>query len=335
MNQEKRNYPKVLVVGVDAADPSYIQRRTETGGLPNFTALQRDGAYGRLKSTFPVLSSAAWSTIATGLPPEKHGIFEFFRRQPGTWQDLPVHGGTKKGDDFWKIASQHGFKSVVINMPITYPPKPTTGGVIVAGMDTPGEATEFVSPKEEKKTLLDHIPDYRIELTAAQFDTVDEFLDAVQKTMEARMKAAKYLFARHQPDVAVVIFTELDRVLHALWKYIDPTHPASQRPEAERWRPRVDALYDQVDAYLGELINWAGEEAITIVCSDHGGAAVHGVFYLNRWLIQEGYLTLKRGVFLPHSSLHLPRPSPYIPPLYPPVNGGTKMGFHSITYTGK
>lgn len=111
--------------------------------------------------------------------------------------------------------------------------------------------------------------------------------------MDARMQAARFMFERHRPELAVVIFTALDRVLHALWKWMDPAHPASRRPEAEQWRKKVDALYDQVDGYLGELIQWAGEQARIIVCSDHGGAAVHGIFHLNRWLMQEGYLELK------------------------------------------
>ncbi len=287
--------PKVMLVGIDAADPDYIDRRIAEGGLPNLKKFRDEGAWGRMRSTFPVLSSAAWSTIATGLPPEKHGIFEFFRRTPGTWTDEIVHGGLKKGENFWEIAAKNGHKAVVINMPMTYPPRSHAGEIVVAGMDTPGENTAFVAPAEEKAPLLAEVPNYRIELTAAQFRTVEDFLEAVSQTMEARLQAARYLFDRHQPELAVVIFTALDRVLHALWKYMDPDHPAYHREEAPAWRAKVDALYDQVDNHLGELIEWAGEECRVFTCSDHGGAAVHGVFYLNRWLAQHGYLYLKKS----------------------------------------
>ncbi|MDP8207364.1 MAG: alkaline phosphatase family protein [Candidatus Electryonea clarkiae] len=287
--------PKVLFVGIDAADPDYIDRRISEGALPNIAALRRDGVWGRLRSTFPVLSSAAWSTIATGLPPEKHGIYEFFRRKPGTWQDEPIHGGMKKGDDFWQIASINGYSTVVINMPITYPPQPISNGVVVSGMDTPGKGVNFVSPHEERNMLLKEVPDYRIEQTAAQFDTIKNFLDATSQMMKERKKAALYLFRKHQPDLAVVVFTALDRVLHALWKHVDPNHPAYERAEAEKWRQWVDNLYDEVDDHLGELIEWAGPDAITVMSSDHGSAAVHGVFYINRWLIQEGYLSLHKA----------------------------------------
>ncbi|MBZ0263918.1 alkaline phosphatase family protein [bacterium] len=295
MSSSANKKPRVLFVGIDAADPDYIQKRIEAGGLPNLAKFQNEGGWARMRSTFPVLSSAAWSTIATGLPPEKHGIFEFFKRDEKSWRDLPIHGGMKKGKDFWEFASDAGLSSVVINMPITYPPHSVKNCVIVSGMDTPGEASQFVYPASEKDELFENIPDYRIELTAAQFETADKFLDEVSETMKKRLQAAFYLFDKHKPDLAVVIFTALDRVLHALWKYLDPHHRASERPEAVYWRNRVDHLYDQVDAHLGELLNWAGENTTTLVCSDHGGASVHGIFYLNRWLTQEGYLSVKGG----------------------------------------
>ena len=286
--------PKVLFVGIDAADPDYINRRIEAGGLPNLNALGEKGIRCRMRSTFPVLSSAAWSTISTGLPPEGHGIYEFFRRKPGTWIDEPVLGGNKQGDNYWEIAARNGLKTVTINMGMTYPPRPVHNGVVVAGMDTPGESTQFVSPPEEKLALLNAVPDYLIELTAPQYHNADHFLKAISKQIDARMHAAKFLFARHQPELAVVVFTAIDRILHALWKYMDSNHPAYHQPEAEAQRHEVDRIYDKVDAYLGELIPWAGPEAITIVTSDHGGAAVHGIFYLNRWLAQEGYLSIKK-----------------------------------------
>lgn len=283
----------MLFVGIDAADPDYLERRFAEGALPHLASFRQNGAWGRMRSTFPVLSSAAWSSISTGLPPEKHGIYEFFRRIPGTWQDEPVHGGMKKGEDLWQIASRYDRRCVAINMPITYPPRKVSNCIIVSGMDTPGESVKFVSPEEEKSPLLEAVPDYRIELTAAQFKTIEDFLTATSKAMEARKKAALYLFDRWRPDLALVIFTALDRVLHALWKYVDPGHPAFHHPDAAKWRDRVDRLYDEVDHHLGELMQWAGEDAITLVCSDHGGAAVHGTFYLNRWLIQNGYLKVR------------------------------------------
>ncbi len=280
-------------MGIDAADPDYINRRIEAGGLPNFNALGEKGIRCRMRSTFPVLSSAAWSTISTGLPPEGHGIYEFFRRKPGTWIDEPVLGGNKQGDNYWEIVARHGLKTVTINVPMTYPPQPVNGGVVISGMDSPGEASAFVTPASEKAALMEAVPDYRIEITAAQFHSADDFIEAISKQMEARMRATEFLLERYHPDLATVIFTALDRVLHALWKYVDPAHPAYHATEASQWRNQIDRLYDQVDDYLGRLVDWAGPEAITLVTSDHGGAAVHGIFYLNRWLAQEGYLSIK------------------------------------------
>jgi hypothetical protein len=73
-------HPRVLLIGVDGADPATLDRLIGQGRLPTFERLRREGAYGRLRSREPLLSPVIWTTIATGRTPQDHGVLDFVTR---------------------------------------------------------------------------------------------------------------------------------------------------------------------------------------------------------------------------------------------------------------
>jgi predicted AlkP superfamily phosphohydrolase/phosphomutase len=80
----------------------------------------------------------------------------------------------------------------------------------------------------------------------------------------------------------------VDRIHHALWKYMDPGHP-----KHEPGHPLGSAIHDyyvHVDRRLGELIELVPPDTIVLVVSDHGGQAMLGGVCMNEWLIEEEYL---------------------------------------------
>src|SRR5690349_7933756 len=68
---------RVVVLGLDGMDPDAVDLLMGEGKLPNFARLRQEGAYGRLESSLPLLSPVIWTTIATGKPPDEHGIGHF------------------------------------------------------------------------------------------------------------------------------------------------------------------------------------------------------------------------------------------------------------------
>jgi hypothetical protein len=61
----RARYPRVLLIGIDGADPAILERLMDEGRLSTFARLRREGAYGRLRSREPLLSPIVWTTIAT------------------------------------------------------------------------------------------------------------------------------------------------------------------------------------------------------------------------------------------------------------------------------
>ncbi|MEA3403198.1 MAG: alkaline phosphatase family protein [Armatimonadota bacterium] len=151
---------RVVVIGMDGMSPPIMDRLMEEGRLPNFRALADQGTYRRLRTTCPPLSPVAWSTFATGSNPGKHGIFDFLRRNPFSYQlelsstrtrQRPRNVGVgplkvqrsatsveleQKGKAFWEVLGENGVFSAAIRVPISYPP-PQFNGVALAGMCAP------------------------------------------------------------------------------------------------------------------------------------------------------------------------------------------------------
>ena len=78
----KSRYDKILLIGIDAMDPKVTDKLMSEGMLPNFLRLKEIGSFSKLSTVLPAESPVAWTTIATGTNPGKHGLFDFIARNP-------------------------------------------------------------------------------------------------------------------------------------------------------------------------------------------------------------------------------------------------------------
>ena len=79
-------HSKVLVLGFDGADARIIQNMMNEGQLPNLKKLADEGTFHPLLPTNPAQTPVSWSSMATGLNPGKTGIFDFLKREEGSYQ---------------------------------------------------------------------------------------------------------------------------------------------------------------------------------------------------------------------------------------------------------
>jgi predicted AlkP superfamily phosphohydrolase/phosphomutase len=135
---------RVVILGMDGMSPDILEPLLRDGKLPHFAALAKQGAYRRLATTNPPQSPVAWTGFATGQNPGKHGLYDFIRRDPKTYQltlsTSNMEGGkftrVVKNRRFWEYAGDLGVESAIINCPITFPPEQIKGRML-AGMGVP------------------------------------------------------------------------------------------------------------------------------------------------------------------------------------------------------
>src|SRR5437762_9769649 len=122
--------PRVLVLGLDGMDPQVVALSMAEDKMPNFAKLRQEGAYGRLGSSPPLLSPIIWTTIATGKPPEQHGIGHFVAVNEKTGEQLPVTSQMRRVKAIWNILSDAGRRVAVVGWWATWPAETVRGTIV-------------------------------------------------------------------------------------------------------------------------------------------------------------------------------------------------------------
>lgn len=289
---------KVYVIGLDGGTFDLLRPWIEAGTLPALNALMRDGVSGELTSVVPPVTGPAWTSFITGKNPGKHGVYEFKLMDRSTYQYHVIDPQSRRGPSIWDIVGQHGGRSVVLNLPITYPPE-KINGVMVSGFMTPSGRRDYVHPLEMLDELENAFGPYALypplpvfALTGAEAD-VEQFLKGLIEQLDYHFQVAAYLAEKIDPQFLLLHVHGADLIGHWLWHLVDEANPRYDRALAEKYSGTVLAYFRRFDEHVGQLIKRAGPEANLFIISDHGSGSVHTAIDLNNWLLEQGYLKLK------------------------------------------
>ncbi len=290
---------KILVVGLDGATLDLIGPWAESGVLPNFARLLKEGSGGVLPSTVPPMTPPAWTTFSTGTTPGRHGIFDWTRRKPNSYELTPLSATNVEAPTMWKYLSSRGLSSLVINVPMTYPPD-QINGIMVAGMPAPHWDSSVVSPPELFHELKTSVPTYELYPDPGEAYSrqgVESFIQRLSRVASARVEMWRELRIKRDFDFEMVMFNGTDTAHHALWHLMDPDHPQYDPNAPEHHRNAIQNYYIEIDGYLGEFLDVAAaEKRAVLVMSDHGGGPLKGLIHVNNWLLQQGLLRLKGSI---------------------------------------
>jgi predicted AlkP superfamily phosphohydrolase/phosphomutase len=290
--------PKVVIIGLDAATLTLVEKYARDGALPNMQRMMTGGATGLLLSTPNMHSASSWTSIITGKNPGKHGLFVFSDRTFATNQQAIFTGADRKCESLFRLLARAGLKAGMINVPMTYPAESAPGGFMISGLDAPSFDERAFSPKELRAEFTKLFPGYAP--TPPQLprlmevQELDAAIDVWIELIRIRTEAAKYLMARYEPEFFMVVYTATDWVQHYFWKYIDARHPEYNEAEAARYSGTIRKFYQVMDGVIGQIQAAAGAEANIIIVSDHGmGCHTQGSFHIVEWLVKSGFLALK------------------------------------------
>jgi len=301
-NHQEINLPeKVLVVGLDGATWWLLERLMQDGAMPALTKLIENGVRGDLASTHPPLSPVAWTSLATGILPGKHRIFGFFDprythvRAPRLGQTTrPVSAEGIGAPTLYQYLNHQGQTTGLLMVPVTHPPQPLQGYVVGDGILTPNEQSDYTYPSTLKEKVLAAVPKFRVRPYEYLRERL-EFIDETTYFVEQQGRAACWLMENYPTDFTMVVFTATDVIQHYFWKYMDPTLSPYTTREGNEARPKLRRFYNLIDRLLADLVTQAGPRAVIILVSDHGFTSAKRVFYVNRWLYEQGLLSFDKS----------------------------------------
>ena len=117
----------VVVVGVDGAEWRLINRLWAEGRLPHLRSIADRGVATPIE-TFHNESPVIWTSIATGVYPDVHGITGFrVRTEHG---DRPVTSTVRRVPAIWNMVSAAGLRVAVLGWWATWPASHPNGRLV-------------------------------------------------------------------------------------------------------------------------------------------------------------------------------------------------------------
>jgi predicted AlkP superfamily phosphohydrolase/phosphomutase len=268
---------ETIVIGIDGLSWEFVDPLLQAGRLPRMATLLRQGVRANVQSTIPTISPVAWSSFATGLLPQHHGVLDWYAygadgtRRPMTSQDL-------QGTPFWTYLNRAGIRTGIMNVPGTFPAA-ALDGFMSCGFDAPSGAPEAFYPRTLMGDLRDRFGHEVLEHPSRALlrDRGPEaYVGAYVHHDELLTEAAIELSRSYEINTLILNYQTVDHFNH---------HLAEARHFA--------AALEGIDRCMDRL-QQAFPEAEWLLLSDHGSRKTTQGFLLIDWLEQQGFVSLQR-----------------------------------------
>lgn len=262
---------RLLSLGLDGAAWHKLDRMMADGKLPNLERMVEEGTRAPLETVLPPVTCPAWRCSTSGKNPGQVGVFWWLNLDRETGSLTSPTADSFDTADVWDYLSEEGTRCAVLNVPMTYPPS-ELDGVMVSGFGAPFEVDLGADPMTYPPELHDRLRrEYDWEVGVDDVNApggVEEALDVIRSRFELLLETLE------TDDFAYVHLTVF---------YINVLqHHFGDGPETERgWK--------LIDEYLGEL----PDDLTTVVYSDHGHSHIDRTFVINKYLIDNGHLSIE------------------------------------------
>ena len=263
----------VVVLGLDGLSLRDLEILAERGLMP-FTRHILARSFRNSPSVLVPYTAPSWTSVATGVNPGKHAIYDFVKPMPDgslrmvrTWDVMHprIH----------EILALHGLPSITSCVPFIYPPLPRRSYcVVLTGWTSPRPRTWPPGLEEEVKGVAGSGPPRAM--------TLDNYIEEVAENLEERLSLELELADRYPWKL---FFTMIP---HTDWVF----HHAYDRVLKGRARG-ASRLFRTIDSFLRELVGLADGEPMIILVSDHGFSTVRRALNMNVALEKGGLLAVR------------------------------------------
>ena len=284
--KKSKSSKKLLIIGLDGVAHDMIGGNGRPSLLPSLNRFCLPAQPMKMSVCLPEISAVSWSSFMTGTQSGEHGIFGFVDLIPGTYQLCFPDFRDLKVPAFFDELGKRDKRSVIINLPATYPARPIPG-VLLSG---------FVALNLENAVYpARYLPllrqlGYEVDVDAGKGkDKKPEFLADLHCILKTRKQVADILWEKENWDIFMFTVTETDRLQHFLYDaYSDESH---------LYHHDFLNFFQEVDRIIADLLERAAgrEELEIILLSDHGFGPIKREIYLHPILKKHGFFSLETG----------------------------------------
>ena len=264
---------RVLLIILDSAEKTLLERWMRSGDLPNLTRLCERGAYGPLDSLSQVMNATTWPTFTTGVWPGDHGISHYLMWRPDKMAFQRPTSEWVPYNPFWQPLTTRGRKVVALDLPYSHLAIHPPDSIELRSW---GTHYKFETPQSHPPDLMKTIarrfgrqalgPQRSgLKRTRDLLPLRPELLASVKK----QMGAARLIMESHPWDLFMINFGAPHLGGHDFWDTSNLLDTPSEA-ESELLATTLRDIYRACDQAVGELVKTAGEQTTVVVMSLYG-----------------------------------------------------------------
>jgi predicted AlkP superfamily phosphohydrolase/phosphomutase/Tfp pilus assembly protein PilF len=288
LRRDARSTPsRVVVFAIDGADWELLSELADDGRIPNIKALTQGGTTASPQTVQPTISPTVWTTVATGLTPDRHGVLDY----TDPMQHSPVDAYSRRVPAVWDIANAFARTSHVTNWWTAWPPSSADGVVFdtPVGLNPNAVFPAEVAPRAQSLVAPLNTVNYDqvhrfLNISPAEYDAavnsgnandpVNIFRGLLAKTWsDHRVAINLYNDARQrgrEPLLTMVSYDGTDAVNHLFAPFHPPLREDVSEVNYRKYWPAVGNYYAEIDRLIGEWMNVLPKETTVIVVSAYG-----------------------------------------------------------------
>jgi predicted AlkP superfamily phosphohydrolase/phosphomutase len=271
----------VLALGMDAAQGPFVRELIDKGELPALAGLLERGSWSRVNSPAYIGSGTVWPTFASASQPWQHGYQSEWSWHP---EGMRVVRNTRTFEPFWRPLDEEGVSVGVVDVPFLTP-VPLSHGFEVAEWgsherayghtsSSPPELATQVLRDPGRHPFMSETPHDPEGMSSSRLTSIAE---GARRGIRMRGKLGRRLLREHEPDLLLLVFSELHHTGHVLWHTAEPDSPVYAGKSLAEARPPMLELHREFDAQVASLVETAGDPGRVVVFSLHGMRPGYGI----------------------------------------------------------
>jgi predicted AlkP superfamily phosphohydrolase/phosphomutase len=286
---------KVLVIGLDAAEATLLERWAAEGDLPAFARLTEKGAVARLGNSLETLPGAIWPELTTGISGGRTAQY-YHPRQLHTGETALRRIEPEEAAAFphyWTHASNAGRRVAVVDQPQTVMRDDLNGSMMTEwGLHDRnfGIASDPPALLEEIRTRWGDHPIASCDMHGYTREGYEQLLAGLVTGAGRKAEILLELYGREDWDLFACCFGETHCVGHQFWHFFDPLQPGHDPNAPAELQEAIKTVYLEVGKGVEALLDAAGPETAVLVVASHGmGTSVGGYQLLPEFLVRIGF----------------------------------------------
>ena len=279
LRRDARSAPtRVAIFALDGADWDLISELAGDGRIPNIKALAQGGTTGSVQTIQPTVSPLVWTTVATGLPPDRHGVLDFVdnrkqpiesssRRAPAIWDIADAFGREAQVTSWWTAWPPTAKNSIYFDEPVDLQPNAVYPSELEARAQSLIVPAETVGYPQIRRFL--NVAD-----SEANADSVNVFRQVLAKTWSDHRVAINLYNDQRQhgrdPLLILMSYEGTDAVNHLFAPFHPPYREGVSQDGYRKYWPAVANYYSEVDRLIGEWTNVLPRDTTLIIMSAYG-----------------------------------------------------------------